>query len=79
MEVLVLPLLDIIENVENDSEQAEKLRSLLSSFEPAHGNVDEKAFLSEKAIFFEKHAKARTYLVMLDGNLGGFFPSPLKA
>ena len=52
METLILPLGDLAKRAENDSEQSERLSSLLSSFAPSHEDSGEKAFLSHKALAF---------------------------
>ena len=78
METLILPLGDLAKCAENDSEQSERLSSLLSSFAPSHEDSGEKAFLSHKALAFERLSKARTFLVMLDGQFAGFFSLAIK-
>ena len=79
MGILVLPLGDLAKRAENDSEQSEKLGSLLSSFAPSREDSGEKSFLSRKALTFERLAKSRTFLVMLDGQFAGFFSLAIKS
>ena len=79
MEALILPLGVLSAKAETSSEQAENLRSLLSSFRSAHDDLDEMAFLSKKALLYEKLAKARTYLVITEGRFVGFFSIAIKS
>ncbi|MCR5308541.1 MAG: hypothetical protein K6E21_00320 [Bacilli bacterium] len=63
MEYLVVSLFAKLEDINSDNVRLKKLQETLSLFK-CEKNKDEQNFIRNKAIDFELHNKARTYLII---------------
>ncbi len=78
MGIEISSLGEIIKEIEKAEASIDILTEAFSSFS-CKQNYDEEDFLKTKAFDYEKHNKARTYLVMDDGEIVAYFSLAFKS
>ena len=78
MEYLVVSLFAKLEDINSDNVRLKKLHEALSLFK-CEKNRDEQNFIRNKAIDFELHNKARTYLIISNECIVAYFTIAFKS
>jgi hypothetical protein len=78
MDYIIVSLGAKLKEIEGDKAKEESIQNALSLFK-CEKNLDEEEFLHHKAIFFERHNKARTYLLIKNSKIIAYFSIAFKS
>lgn len=78
MGFIVVSLGAKLKEIEGDKVKEQSIEKALSLFK-CNKNLDEQKFINKEAIFFERHNKARTYLLIRDSVIIAYFSIAFKS
>lgn len=78
MDFIIVSLGAKLKEIEGDKVKEQSIEKALSLFK-CKKNLDEQKFINQEAIFFERHNKARTYLLIRDDTIIAYFSIAFKS